>query len=300
MKFDIVDNYDSITCRICGFNSKRLCGEHLSMHNITQQEYKEVFKDAPIICPEHIKYLSDSSMGSNNINHKSKTTEEERKSRSPFSKLFYTHDLMDEERISFINSIEREYTTTLEYYLNRGYSEEESKRMLAERQTTFSLEKCIHKHGEELGYKIWEERQSKWMKSLHTNGNLNGGFSNISQNLFVEICEVIGYEGVNFFRHNGEKIIGRYSIDFTRGNKVIEFNGDLYHGNPKFYESTDNPNPFNKEKTSQDIWDKDERKIKYLSDLGYKVLVVWESEYKNNSLSVLNKCLDFLKNDSII
>lgn len=57
-------------------------------------------------------------------------------------------------------------TTNIEYYINKGLSSEEAKEKLSERQTTFSLEICIEKHGEIEGTKIWEERQQKWIKTL--------------------------------------------------------------------------------------------------------------------------------------
>lgn len=56
--------------------------------------------------------------------------------------------------------------TCLDYYLKKGYTEEESELLLKERQTTFSLDKCIEKHGEELGTQIWENRQEKWQNTL--------------------------------------------------------------------------------------------------------------------------------------
>ena len=43
----------------------------------------------------------------------------------------------------------------IEYYLKKGLNEEEAKLALKERQTTFSLEKCIKKYGFEEGTKKW-------------------------------------------------------------------------------------------------------------------------------------------------
>lgn len=57
-------------------------------------------------------------------------------------------------------------STQIEYYLKMGYSEDESKRLLKERQSTFSLEKCVKKYGIEEGYKRWKMRQDKWIKSI--------------------------------------------------------------------------------------------------------------------------------------
>ena len=45
-------------------------------------------------------------------------------------------------------------------------TEEQAKNALAERQRTFTLEKCISKYGEEEGLRRFSERQQKWLKSL--------------------------------------------------------------------------------------------------------------------------------------
>lgn len=58
--------------------------------------------------------------------------------------------------------------TRVEYYLNQGYSKEESERLLKERQTTFSLEICIKKHGKTKGTEIWQARQDKWQNTLNS------------------------------------------------------------------------------------------------------------------------------------
>lgn len=47
---------------------------------------------------------------------------------------------------------------------------DEAKKALKERQSTFSLEKCIKKYGEEEGLKKFNERQQKWQNSLKSHG----------------------------------------------------------------------------------------------------------------------------------
>ena len=76
--------------------------------------------------------------------------------------------------------------------------------------------------------------------------------------------------------------------------KIIEYNRDLYHANPKLYESDDNPHPFRKNLTSQDIWDKDSNKFNIASKNGYEILTIWDSEFKKNKNHTINKCLHFL------
>lgn len=60
----------------------------------------------------------------------------------------------------------RTYNTRLDYWLNKGYSLEESKQRLKERQSTFSLEKCIKKYGEDKGKEVWINRQKRWHNTL--------------------------------------------------------------------------------------------------------------------------------------
>lgn len=53
-----------------------------------------------------------------------------------------------------------------EYWLAKGYSEKEAKEKISKLQSTFSLEKCIEKHGVIKGTEIWENRQIKWQNTL--------------------------------------------------------------------------------------------------------------------------------------
>ena len=96
-------------------------------------------------------------------------------------------------------SANKSYDTRIDYYLNKGYNEDESIEKLKKRQQTFTLEKCIQKYGQEDGYKIYSDRQNKWQKSLLLNGNLKCGYSNISQELFYQILEYYNQEDKKHF-----------------------------------------------------------------------------------------------------
>ncbi len=198
-------------------------------------------------------------------------------------------------------------SASLEYWLNKGYSEKEAIKMRSERQKTFSKEKCIEKYGKEEGLKVFTERQNKWQKELSNGGNLKMGYSKISQELFYELLKEykIDYKNkIHFATHNQELKLNRnileggiWVYDFTdiKNKKIIEYNGDDYHGNPLKYEASDFPNPFRKTITAQEIWDKDKRKIALAEEHGYEVLTIWDSEYKKNKQEIINKCKNFLK-----
>ena len=93
-------------------------------------------------------------------------------------------------RSRFPSSKDRFLPSNKEYWIEKGYNEEESIKKVKESQTTFSRDICIKKYGEEEGIKIWKDRQKKWQKSLFDGGNMKNGYSKISQELFDEIRDI--------------------------------------------------------------------------------------------------------------
>lgn len=190
------------------------------------------------------------------------------------------------------------------YWVKKGYSKEEAKEKVSKRQKTFSKEICIKKYGEEEGLKIFTERQNKWQKTLYKNGKLKSGYSEVSQELFYKLIESVDTNNLGYYlfaKKGGEFILsddnGFYRYDFTdlKSKRIIEYNGDDFHGNPYKYSSDDKPNPFRKDLSAQDIWDRDIRKTLIANNDGFEVFVVWDSEYKKNKEGVINKCKKFLE-----
>lgn len=89
---------------------------------------------------------------------------------------------------------------------------------------------------------------------------------------------------------------GIWLYDFVdlKNKKMIEYNGDQYHANPSLYEANDYPHPFRKNITAQEIWNKDERKMKVAEEKGFQILTIWDSEYRRNKQNVLDKCKNYL------
>ena len=152
---------------------------------------------------------------------------------------------------------------------------------------TNSKEWFQNKYGTE-----WEGKYLKYynkkMVTLHKNTNklFKDTFSKISQELFndvvggINVTENIYYatNGGEFFINlrDSDKIkLGKHCIkpDFKVGNKIIEFEGDYWHN-----------------KTI----DSDNLRYKLLDDLGYKVMVVSEGDYRKNKDLMVNKCINFI------
>lgn len=58
-------------------------------------------------------------------------------------------------------------TTNIEYYLHKGLTQDEAEAALYDRQNNFTLEKCIARHGEEDGTRIYNNRQDRWQATLN-------------------------------------------------------------------------------------------------------------------------------------
>lgn len=235
-------------------------------------------------------------------------------SLSPFSKKFNGYkNLSDneiEKRIAAATQFDRKNRnqSQIGYWIKKGYSEPEAKRKVSESQATFTLKKCIEKYGKEKGFKRWKERQEKWQKTLNSKPKeeierinrakmLNGrGYSKISQKLFDEIFDEIGLEFKEIFyaTKNNKEIKDNfyeymvidpnrnksYFLDFyvKDNNKIIEFDGDYWHG---------------KKRGNQE---RDKVREENLKKLGFtNIFHVKECDYLQNPEKVVKECVQYIR-----
>lgn len=187
----------------------------------------------------------------------------------------------------------------IEYWINKGFSEEEAKILLKDRQTTFSLEKCIRKLGAIDGLKRWQERQNNWKKKVFNSKTcISSGFSMLSNNIINEIKK---YDNSKILYGKEEKFIYdkiykrayKYDILKLENKKIIEINGIFWHCKPTLYKE----DHFHKVRkmTAKEIWEFDQRKNEIAKQYGYDVLVIWEDDYYNDPNKVIMECINFLK-----
>lgn len=305
----------------------------------TIDDYIREFPNAPLVCMKTSKKLSDSSKsymnrpeikqkyseafkGDKNPNAKCNTTDEQRKAISPFSKSFKNYvGMTDEEKEKQI----REYLqcdrddrndNQVKYWIKKGYSENEAKQKVSERQSTFTLEKCIAKYGEDEGTKRFVERQKNWSAKVEQqyqqglfskiphsqNSNIYSKFEkdivdSIIESLDIDINDIYCYKTSQFRLENTNEDCKNkiFSYDLTIGNKIIEFNGDFWHMNPDMYDS-DYVHPYSN-LSAEEKWKIDEIKLNCAFQNGYEVLTIWEQEYNENKEATIQKCMEFLIND---
>ena len=76
---------------------------------------------------------------------------------------------------------------------------------------------------------------------------------------------------------------------------MIEVNGDYWHFNPKKYDGESIVKVRRKEVKVKEVWKHDRNIINGMKQQGYKVLVVWESELKDELEDITKKILKFVK-----
>ena len=289
-------------CRECGFMGHDLFTHIRFAHNLTTDQYCEKYKctKEDLLSEQTHETRSLAQKNSTNPNKKRFTSENNPMKgvtdgrNSPYSQNFIGYKgLTDEEINERISVLTKKATQSkienascpmhLEYYLKQGLSEEEAKKALSARQSTFSKLKCIEKLGEEEGTKRWLERQEKWLQN-YTFSN----YSEISQELFKAVHEKIKQLNMQvYYATFGDKYNNEYSIiadeyplkpDFYIKdlNLVIEFDGDYWHG------------------TRPDGISRDMRNNKAMQAAGIKYLRIKEKDFRENPDLEIDKCYTFI------
>ena len=141
----------------------------------------------------------------------------------------------------------------------------------------------------------------------HVTLSSNCGFSKIAS-IFFEglICETdanILFKGVddNGLSYGYEFVIPdtNFKVDgyIQESKVVIEFLGDYWHGNPKIYERTETN--IRAGKTHGELLDYTFHRFSKISELGYKILYIWESDYvelSSKNLSIFDKLTRYVHN----
>jgi len=137
-----------IICKICNLKLKSLSGHVSRQHQISIKEYKKLYPGEKIVCDTTSDIFSDNFSGSRNpgYKHNGVLSPWSEKSGRSTSEIEASKQKAKDNRPANPNLPIGKQNTSLEFYIQKGFSEEEAKVELAKRQTTFSLGICIEKH----------------------------------------------------------------------------------------------------------------------------------------------------------
>lgn len=120
-----------------------------------------------------------------------------------------------------------------------------------------------------------------------------------------KLKSVKGYNSLSAYFAPKNKEFCKYDVDLSRVyfydyavpsiGIIVEYNGDLYHANPKTYKPTDIPRFRGNTLTAAEIWEYDDRKAEVAKTHGYDILYVWDSDTSANFDSELKRVYDEIK-----
>lgn len=187
---------DWAECPICNLRSAQIVPSHLKVHGLTVDQVKEQFPGWTSMSKSMSKKMSDRVKGSNNpgYQHGGKL--------SPFSTKFVGYAELTEEDKSkaaldmsaTAHSNIKFHTCQIEYYLDKGMSQEDAEYALHKRQQTFTLEKCIERHGPIEGQIVWQDRQDRWMATLDSKTDAEKDAINMSKSTRVNYSTLWGLD----------------------------------------------------------------------------------------------------------
>ena len=292
---------EMLVCMICNFESESSLTSHIARKHkeIGTKRYREMFPNSNM--------------------QKSKLSAEERKILGDRHKEWFKNT---QNKMSFLEK--RSFPSEIKHWTRKGFSEEEAKKIISEQQikkslkqnnektkliqseksagnkNPMSLESISKRHKVSIDEARFLTPASGRKGSLHPFfgkhhsddskikivKNMKHNFSQTSKgekSLQKEIKNLFPSAVFN-------KAIDVFNVDIFIPEKslVVEYFGDFWHCNPVSW----NENDYNKRlhTTAGEKWRRDKERIEKLNNMGYDVIVVWESNYKKeNSLEkILN------------
>lgn len=81
--------------------------------------------------------------------------------------------------------------------------------------------------------------------------------------------------------NGGEQVIAGYKVDGydSESNTVYEFHGDIFHGNLDIFKESDCCNPFNRNVTAGELWDKTFNRMSIIAKKVDRLIYIWERDY---------------------
>jgi hypothetical protein len=167
-----------------------------------------------------------------------------------------------------------------------------------------NLDYFINKYGETDGKLLYEEMKRNQTRNSRSFGK---NVSKISTDFFEKLITNSGIDAekckygeneIDLIQKNTTSRDITLSYDFNFEDKLIEFNGDYWHANPKKYKPDSIIRMRYNNVRAEDIWKKDHLKYLLAIKSGYEIITIWESDFiKYPSLTLFN-AIKFIKGDN--
>lgn len=285
----IEEGYDVLQCQLCDKTSMGSLIFHITKkHKLSMDDYRQQFPGCKVQqnLPQHRRKLS----------------------------ALMQEKLADPVQREIVLSFRVPYPSQIEHWTRKGFSEDEAKIKVSEfqkeqslkgnnpktkalrskkasgdnnpmsltsiaarhnvsRREAHELTPCFGRTGEAhpmFGKKHTDEALEKISSAHHLS---NPDYRSKPEIKIAEFCSQLSQITTNV-------PIGRWNVDvlFSEKPLIVEFFGDFWHMNPRKYDAENVHTLMNV--TAQKVWNRDERKITGLKSKGYKVVVIWEADWR--------------------
>lgn len=320
-----------IKCLECGVETERLQWTHFK-YKCTGRftkvaEYKKVYPNALVVSPELAKKSAitlnnfiakygeeDGTIKWNNYRDKqaeTNTFEYKQKkygwTREQFDEYNSSRAQTLEKMISrhgekigtekWINYCERQaYTNTLNYFIEKYGNDDGIKKYKEVNKGKASASNPIEL-SKKLNISIDDAIEIILSRKPHNISSVGTWGSYLEKEFTESIETLLGekLEYTTFTKPFGKWIdkLNSYVIyDIKHKDCIIEFNGDYWHANPNLYKD----DAIIRGKKAIEIQQRDLLKIQTAKELGFRTLIVWESEYKSNKEKIINEVVKWMQN----
>jgi predicted transcriptional regulator/very-short-patch-repair endonuclease len=283
---------DDLKCLLCEFSSKFSLISHITRkHDMTMEEYRTKFPNCTVQRSskeqrENNRHamqekLADPTELQKFLDWRSFPSEIKHWTRKGFS---------EDEAETFVSDFQKNAALAQNNYpeMIQQKSEDNSgnknpmsiesimKRHGVSRQEATQMTPCFGRKGDShpfFGKKHTEESLEKIANAPHLK---NPKWRSKGEIEVAEFCKTLSNDVIE------NLYIKRYNADvvFPQCKLIVEFFGTMWHMDPRKYKE-DDVQPMTKVLASES-WERDKKKLEILKELGYDVLVIWESDWKSS------------------
>jgi len=115
--------------------------------------------------------------------------------------------------------------------------------------------------------------------------------------LEVRFCSILESLNISFTRqYHINKNRHPYDFHLCDSKIIIEINGNFWHANPLYYQGNDIIKYPGGKKAAKEVWERDKKFIDWAEKNGYRVIVIWEDDFKKTDDELKDLLLNMLNN----
>lgn len=139
-----------------------------------------------------------------------------------------------------------------------------------------------------------EEGLSEWSSKVSKGREKNCRFHSSLETRFCTILEKLNISFTRQYHINKNR--HPYDFHLCDSKIIIEINGNFWHANPLYYNEDDIVKRPGEKVKAKEIWARDKKFIDWAENNGYKVLIIWEDDFKKTDDELIDFFLNMLNN----